>query len=229
MKTKILVVEDDANIRFGLVELLTSEGYVVEACERGDLALETVERRRPGLVVLDVMLPGVNGYEVCKQLRDRGYRGLVLMLTAKSQEMDKVVGLESGADDYVTKPFGLRELTARVHALLRRNHSEGHPHHDILAAGDLTLDPTTFELRQGKSSVALSAREVKLLQLFLSHQGEVLSRDRILNDIWGYEYFGNTRVLDQAIVQLRKKLADVGADPKQISTVHTVGYRWVRE
>jgi DNA-binding response OmpR family regulator len=229
MRTKILVVEDDANIRFGLSELLVSEGYAVDCCERGNLALEAVEKHRPTLVVLDVMLPGMNGYEVCKQLRDRGYRGLVLMLTAKSQEMDKVVGLESGADDYVTKPFGLRELTARVHALLRRNRGETAPQDGVLESGDLVLDPKTFELKQGKSSITLSAREVKLLQLFLNHQGEVLSRDRILNDVWGYEYFGNTRALDQAIVQLRKKLTDVGADPKQISTVHTVGYRWVRE
>jgi DNA-binding response OmpR family regulator len=229
MKQKILVVEDDANIRFGLTELLASEGYAVEACERGDLAVEAVEKHRPVLVVLDLMLPEVNGYDVCKRLRERGYRGQVLMLTAKSQEMDIVVGLQSGADDYVTKPFGLRELTARVHALLRRNRTAGGPGEDDLTAGDLTLDPKTFELRQGESAVTLSAREVKLMQMFLSHQGEVLSRDRILNDVWGYEYFGNTRVLDQAIVQLRKKLADLGADPKQIATVHTVGYRWVRE
>jgi DNA-binding response OmpR family regulator len=229
MKPKILVVEDDANIRFGLVELLSSEGYAVEACERGDLAVDAVEKHRPALVVLDLMLPEVNGYEVCKRLRECGYRGQVLMLTAKSQEMDIVVGLQSGADDYVTKPFGLRELTARVHALLRRNRSAGGPEDDAQVAGRLTLDSRTFELRQGESAVALSARELKLMQLFLSHQGEVLSRDRILNDVWGYEYFGNTRVLDQAIVQLRKKLADLGADPKQIATVHTVGYRWVRE
>jgi DNA-binding response OmpR family regulator len=229
MKTKILVVEDDPNIRFGLTELLTSEGYAVESCARGDLAVAAVEKHRPALVVLDLMLPEVNGYDVCKRLRERGYRGLVLMLTAKSQEMDKVVGLESGADDYVTKPFGLRELTARVHALLRRNRAMGNSEEGAVVAGDLTLDPKTFELRQGEAVVALSAREVKLMQLLLSHSGEVLSRDRILNDVWGYEYFGNTRVLDQAIVQLRKKLAEVGADPGQIATVHTVGYRWVRE
>ena len=110
---------------------------------------------------------------------------------------------------------------------MRRNRLETSAPDGVLAAGDLVLDPKTFELRQGKSSVALSAREVKLLQLFLNHRGEVLSRDRILNDIWGYEYFGNTRALDQAIVQLRRKLTDVGADPKLIATVHTVGYRWV--
>src|SRR5216683_866467 len=229
MKTKILVVEDDTNIRFGLVELLSSEGYATESCERGNLALAAVERHRPNLVVLDIMLPGMNGYEVCKQLRDNGYRGLILMLTAKSQEMDKVIGLESGADDYVTKPFGLRELTARVHALLRRSRAAEDHAEERLTADDLILDLKTFELKRGDASVSLSAREVKLLQFLLNHPGEVLSRDRILNEVWGYEYFANTRVLDQSVVQLRKKLAGIGANPKQIVTVHTVGYRWLRD
>src|SRR3989442_11133758 len=133
MKIKVLVVEDDGNIRFGLVELLTSEGFAVEACARGDQALDAVEKHRPALIVLDIMLPGLSGYDVCKQLRAQKYQGLILMLTAKGQEMDKVIGLELGADDYLTKPFGLRELTARVHALLRRTRPG-------VAAGESTLD-----------------------------------------------------------------------------------------
>ena len=148
------------------------------------------------------------------------------MLTAKGQEMDKVIGLELGADDYVTKPFGLRELTARVHALLRRTRqpevSDGSPQ----AFGDCTVDPTTFELKRGKKSISLSVREVKLFQIFINHPNEVLSRDRLLNEVWGYEYYGTTRTLDQTIVQLRKKLSDVGADPKQIATVHAYGYKY---
>jgi DNA-binding response OmpR family regulator len=224
MKTKILVVEDDTHIRFGLTELLTSEGFVVEACARGDQAIAAVEQHQPRLVVLDVMLPGLSGYEICKQLRARGYRGLVLMLTAKGQEMDKVIGLELGADDYVTKPFGLREFTARVHALLRRD-TAGTAPPPPAQFGDCVLDERTFELKRGKKTVALSARELKLFQLFASHPREVLSRDRLLNDVWGYEYYGTTRTLDQTIVQLRKKLTDLGADPKQIATVHAVGYR----
>ena len=223
MNTKILVVEDDAHIRFGLTELLTSEGFAVEACARGDAAMEAVEKHQPQLVVLDVMLPGLSGYEICKQLRARSFRGLILMLTAKGQEMDKVIGLELGADDYVTKPFGLREFTARVHALLRRGPAETAAPTQF---GDCTLDERTFELKRGKKTVALSARELKIFQLFATHPREVLSRDRLLNDVWGYEYYGTTRTLDQAIVQLRKKLSDLGADPKQIATVHAVGYRW---
>ena len=225
MKTKILVVEDDTHIRFGLTELLTSEGFQVEVCARGDQAIAAVEEHRPRLVVLDVMLPGLSGYEICKHLRARSYRGLILMLTAKGQEMDKVIGLELGADDYVTKPFGLRELTARVHALLRRDPVESAPA-PATQFGDCALDELTFELKRGKKSVSLSAKELKLFQLFAAHPREVLSRDRLLNDVWGYEYYGTTRTLDQTIVQLRKKLADIGADPKQIATVHAVGYRW---
>jgi DNA-binding response OmpR family regulator len=225
MKTKILVVEDDTHIRFGLTELLTSEGFEVEACARGDQALAAVEKAQPRLIVLDVMLPGLSGFEVCKQLRARAYRGLILMLTAKGQEMDKVIGLELGADDYVTKPFGLREFTARVHALLRRTAADA-PAATPATFGDCVLDERTFELKRGKKTVSLSARELKLFQLFATHPREVLSRDRLLNDVWGYEYYGTTRTLDQTIVQLRKKLSDLGANPKQIATVHAVGYRW---
>jgi DNA-binding response OmpR family regulator len=225
MNTKILVVEDDAHIRFGLTELLTSEGFAVEACARGDAAVAAVEEYKPRLVVLDVMLPGLSGYEICKQLRARGYTGLVLMLTAKGQEMDKVVGLELGADDYVTKPFGLREFTARVHALLRRD-TTGFVRISAAMFGDCVLDERTFELKRGKKTVAVTAKELKLFQIFATHPREVLSRDRLLNDVWGYEYYGTTRTLDQTIVQLRKKLSDLGADPRQIATVHAVGYRW---
>lgn len=227
MKTKILVVEDDTNIRFGLMELLTSEGFEVESCQRGDTAPEAVEKHQPKLIVLDVMLPGLSGYDVCKQLRAKNYPGLILMLTAKGQEMDKVIGLELGADDYLTKPFGLREFTARVHALLRRSRAESPNDGDApMSIGDCTIDPRTFELKRKSKSVSLSARELKLLQIFAAHPREVLSRDKLLNEVWGYEYYGTTRTLDQTIVQLRKKLSDVGADPKQIDTVHTVGYRW---
>ncbi|HUB68551.1 MAG TPA: response regulator transcription factor [Candidatus Methylacidiphilales bacterium] len=223
---KILVVEDDAHIRFGLVELLTSEGFLVEICGRGDQAVAAAGLHRPNLILLDIMLPGLNGYDVCKQLRAGAYRGLILMLTAKGQEMDKVIGLELGADDYVTKPFGLRELTARVHALLRRDKTGETSAADKTMLSDCLLDARTFELRRGKKMSALTARELKLLQLFAAHPREVLSRDRLLNEVWGYDYYGTTRTLDQAIVQLRKKLSDVGADPMQIATVHAVGYRW---
>ncbi len=227
MKTKILIVEDDTNIRLGLEELLKSEGFDVATCDRGDRAVATVKEQRPTLVVLDVMLPGASGYDVCKQLRAEGCRVPILMLTAKGQEMDKVIGLELGADDYVTKPFGLRELLARVHALLRRVQSTESNGDAPFSIGAVTIEPKTFQLRRGKIVEDLTEKELKLLQLFHAYPGEVLSRDRLLNDVWGYSYYGTTRTLDQVIVSLRKKLGDDGGNPRHLTTVHGVGYKLV--
>lgn len=228
MKTKILVVEDDPHIALGLEEVLKSEGFEVASCSRGNEALTAFERHRPALVVLDVMLPGVSGYDVCKQLRAKKFTTPVLMLTAKGQEIDKVVGLELGADDYVTKPFGVRELLARIHALLRRaGKSPGEaPEPDApFKIGEATINPKTFQLARGRGTEELTAKELKLLTFFHRHAGEVLSRDRLLNEVWGYEYYGTTRTLDQVIVQLRKKLGDNGGHPKLLVTVHGVGYK----
>jgi DNA-binding response OmpR family regulator len=227
MKQKILVVEDDPHISLGLQEVLKSDGFEVATCHRGDTALAAVSEHRPALLVLDVMLPGLSGYDICKQLRAKNNRTPVLMLTAKGQEIDKVVGLELGADDYVTKPFGVRELLARIHALLRRGNGAS-PAPDSQAEfkiGLAVIDPKTFQIRRGKTAEELTAKEVKLLQLFYAHPGEVLSRDRLLNEVWGYNYFGTTRTLDQVIVQLRKKIGDHGDEPKHILTVHGVGYK----
>jgi DNA-binding response OmpR family regulator len=228
MKTKILIVEDDPHILLGLEEVLKSDGFEVAVCERGDQALEHVQRHRPGMIVLDVMLPGLSGYDVCKQLRSKKISTPILMLTAKGQEIDKVVGLDLGADDYVTKPFGVRELLARIHALLRRSSSTPSMGTTVPAAfqiGAASVDPKTFQLKRGKTTEDLTARELKLLQLFFGHPGEVLSRDRLLNEVWGYNYYGTTRTLDQVIVQLRKKLGDNADEPRHLLTVHGVGYK----
>jgi DNA-binding response OmpR family regulator len=227
MKTRILIVEDDPHILLGLEEVLTSEGFEVAVCNRGDQALDACAQHRPALVVLDIMLPGLSGFEVCKQLRARKVITPILMLTAKSQEIDKVVGLDLGADDYVTKPFGVRELLARIHALLRRttNGSTGPTDQAPFEIGPVQIDPKTFQIRRGRAVEPITAKELKLLQLFHAHPGEVLSRDRLLNEVWGYNYFGTTRTLDQVIVQLRKKLGDNGEDPRRLLTVHGVGYK----
>jgi len=227
MKTKILIVEDDAHIRLGLEEVLKSEGYDVATCDRGDQALDAVSEHRPALVVLDVMLPGLSGYDVCKQLRAGKFAAPILMLTAKGQEIDKVIGLDLGADDYVTKPFGVRELLARLQALLRRTGAgeDKMDSTDAFQIGPATIDPKTFQIRRGKVAGELTARELKLLQFFHAHAGEVLSRDRLLNEVWGYNYYGTTRTLDQVIVQLRKKLGDHGSEPKLLLTIHGVGYK----
>ncbi|MFN7138878.1 MAG: response regulator transcription factor [Limisphaerales bacterium] len=205
MKTKILIVEDDPHILLGLEEILRSEGFEVAVCSRGDQVACTVTQERPGLIVLDVMLPGVNGYDICKQLRSKGNTTPILMLTAKGQEMDKVIGLELGADDYVTKPFGVRELLARIHALLRRTSAAPSNDGGTFAVGTACIDPKTFQIRRADAEEELTAKELKLLRFFFDHGNEVLSRDRLLNEVWGYEYFGTTRTLDQVIVQLRKK------------------------
>jgi DNA-binding response OmpR family regulator len=229
MKTKILIVEDDPHILLGLEEVLRTEDFDVATCNRGDKALDAVAKHQPSLVLLDVMLPGLSGYDICKQLRSKKIATPILMLTAKGQEIDKVVGLDLGADDYVTKPFGVRELLARIHALLRRTNgtaaSTPVQSESGFKIGNAEIDPKTFQLKRGNTSEELTAKELKLLQFFHEHRGEVMSRDRLLNEVWGYNYFGTTRTLDQVIVQLRKKLGDNGGDPKHLVTIHGVGYK----
>jgi DNA-binding response OmpR family regulator len=233
MSVRILVVEDDASIRLGLQELLATEGFDVVVCGRGDRVLETARRDVPALIILDVMLPKVSGFDACRQLRQAGMRVPILMLTAKGQELDKVIGLESGADDYVTKPFGVRELIARIHALLRRSQAAPNnpptPTADDSQApfqiGATRVDPRRFQLLRDEDRYDLTAKELKLLQLFFKHPGEVLSRDRLLTEVWGQRYLGTTRTLDQVIVQLRKKLGDSADAPRHLLTVHGVGYK----
>ena len=224
MKTKILIIEDDSSIRLGLVELLRSEGFDIAVCERGDKAVEHARKFQPALIVLDVMLPGRNGFDICRDLRAEKSQALILMLTAKSQELDKVVGLDLGADDYVTKPFGVRELLARIHALLRRCHAVDSGT-DAFTLGKAEVDPKTYSLRRGREVFPITETELKLLQIFHQHRGQVLSRERLLNNVWGVDYFGTTRTLDQFVAQLRKKLGDTGSEPRIILTVHGVGYR----
>jgi DNA-binding response OmpR family regulator len=230
MKTKVLIVEDDPHILLGLEEVLKSEGYETLSCNRGDEAVAAVAKFQPTLIVLDVMLPGASGYDICKLLRVKKNSTPILMLTAKGQEIDKVIGLDLGADDYVTKPFGVRELLARIQALLRRTSGNASTQVDDespFQIGSATIDPKTFQLKRGRAVAELTAKEVKLLQVFHAHSGEVLSRDKLLNEVWGYNYYGTTRTLDQVIVQLRKKLGDNGGEPKHLLTIHGVGYKLI--
>lgn len=232
MNKQLLIVEDDPNILLGLEEVLRGEGFEVASCKRGDKALEWIREApaQPDLIVLDVMLPGLSGYDVCKRLRAGKLTMPILMLTAKGQELDKVIGLDLGADDYVTKPFGVRELVARIHALLRRAQPATTDTPEVKASfaiGINQVDGKTFELTRDGEVHKLTARELKMLQVFHQHAGEVLSRDQLLNEVWGYNYYGTTRTLDQVIVQLRKKLGDAGSAPRHIQTVHGVGYKLV--
>ncbi len=232
MNAKILIAEDDPNIRLGLVATLESEGYAVTAAADGAQALKLFPQEKFELVMLDVMMPRVSGYDVCRELRARGTRVPVLFLTAKGEEIDKVVGLKLGADDYVTKPFGVHELLARVEALLRRSRTTA-----VESAGADAVLPAVFRLgaaeidrRKFTATIAgrtgeLTARELRLAEVFAAHPGEVLTRDALLNAVWGVGYFGTTRTLDQHVAQLRKKVEAVPDEPRAIITVHGVGYR----
>ena len=225
----VLVVDDDLEIRTLLCDYLQKNGYRVTAVGDGKGMWAAFDHAQPDIIVLDVMLPGASGYDICKTLRAKKFAAPILMLTAKGQEIDKVIGLDLGADDYVTKPFGVRELLARIQALLRRTltATDKTLADDIFQIGSATIDPKTFQLKRGKATEELTAKELKLLQVFHAHAGEVLSRDKLLNEVWGYNYYGTTRTLDQVIVQLRKKLGDHGGEPRHLLTIHGVGYKLV--
>lgn len=230
MKARILVAEDDPNIRLGLMATLESDGYAVTAASDGAQALRLYQQQKYDLVVLDVMMPKSSGYDVCRDLRARGERVPVMFLTAKGEEIDKVVGLKLGGDDYVTKPFGVHELLARVEALLRRARA-GRPGGEpaalpaVFRFGAAEIDRRRYTAAIGAESHALTARELRLLEVFAAHPGEVLTRDALLNTVWGVNYAGTTRTLDQHVAQLRKKVGGPdGRDP--ITTVHGLGYRY---
>jgi DNA-binding response OmpR family regulator len=229
MKAKILIAEDDANIRLGLVATLESEGYAVTAAGDGAQALKLFPQEKFDLVVLDVMMPKASGYDVCRELRARGTRVPVLFLTAKGEEVDKVVGLKLGADDYVTKPFGVHELLARVEALVRRGRTSAAPATPNLPPtfrlGIAEIDRQKFSAKVSGRLNALTARELRLAETFAQHPGEVLTRDALLNAVWGVDYLGTTRTLDQHVAQLRKKVEATPDSPVTIITVHGVGYR----
>lgn len=230
-QANIFVVEDDPSIRFGLEEVLKISGYQVTSCEDGGEAIAGINEALPDLIVLDVMLPGKSGYDIAKELRSSGCRIPVLMLTAKGEEMDKVVGLNSGADDYVTKPFGINELLARIEALLRRSQNwaggEGNAPSAApsISIGKASINPDTYEVSVSGETTSLTPKELELLLFLDRHRGSVLSRDRILEEVWGVKYFGTTRTLDQCIAQVRKKIGDGGRTPEFLQTVHGVGYK----
>jgi len=229
MNIRVLIAEDDANLRDGLVDLLEAEGYGVVTAENGRIALEKFIQETPDLVLLDVMMPEMSGYDVCREIRKNDSRTPIIMLTAKGEEIDKVVGLELGADDYVTKPFGLHELRARVAAVLRRSVT-AKPTATVQIPDQFQIGPSlvnrkTYEVSAGSQTSSLTARELKLLEVFYSRPNEVLSRNDLLNAAWGVDYFGTTRTLDQHIAQLRKKIEADPAAPEFLLTVHGVGYK----
>lgn len=225
---RILVAEDDANIRLGLKDALESEGYEVVVAADGVEAIMKQGQGGFALLILDIMMPGKSGYDVCREIRKKDSKTPIIMLTAKSEEIDKVVGLQLGADDYVTKPFGLKELLARVAAALRRSTTDEPvaEHPAVFDFADARIDRRKYQSRVGRQVHELSARELKLIEVFAAHAGEVLNRNELLNKVWGVDYSGTTRTLDQHIAQLRKKVEQKPAAPRHLITVHTVGYRY---
>ena len=225
-RTKILIVEDEPNMVAGLRDNFEYEGYKVITAGDGVEGLERAFADSPDLVVLDVMMPRMSGLDVCRQLKARRPSIPVIMLTARGQEVDKVVGLELGADDYVTKPFSIRELLARVKAVLRRARTLPREQ-EHLSFGDVEVDLRKHQVQRRGQAVEFSAKEFQLLKYFLCHPGEALSRDRLLDEVWGYERYPTTRTVDAHIVRLRQKLEPNPEEPRFILTVHGVGYKFV--
>ena len=225
-KTRILIVEDEPAMVAGLRDNFEYEGYDVISAGDGVTGLDRALADNPDLVVLDVMMPRMSGLDVCKQLKVKRPALPIIMLTARGQEIDKVVGLELGADDYVTKPFSIRELMARVKAVLRRVSSPT-PAAELYRFSDVEVNIRSNEVHRAGEPVDLSAKEFALLAYFLSNPAETLSRDRLLDAVWGYENYPNTRTVDTHIVHLRQKLEPNPEEPRFILTVHGSGYKFV--
>jgi two-component system alkaline phosphatase synthesis response regulator PhoP len=223
--SRILIVEDERAIALGLQDDLRLEGYEVVLVDDGLTALRQAREQPFDLILLDVMLPGRDGFDVCRELRRTGVRTPILMLTARVQEAEKVLGLELGADDYVTKPFGTRELRARIKALLRRAEGGKSPR-EIHAFGDVEVDFRRGELRRAGCPIVLTPLEFKLLEVFVRARGRVLTRDQLLDAAWGAGTFASGRVVDNHIANLRRKIGDDAADPRFLRNVRGLGYRF---
>jgi two-component system alkaline phosphatase synthesis response regulator PhoP len=224
--TKILIVEDEPNMVAGLRDNFEYEGYEVLTAADGQEGLAKALKTSPDLIVLDVMMPKMSGLEVCKQLKAKRPSIPIIMLTARSQEVDKVVGLELGADDYVTKPFSIRELLARVRAVLRRSHTLPREQ-ESYSFGQVQVNLRTCQVQRAGKPVECTGKEFDLLRYFLCHPGETLSRERLLEDVWGYEHYPTTRTVDTHLVRLRQKLEPNPEEPRFFLTVHGIGYKFV--
>jgi two-component system alkaline phosphatase synthesis response regulator PhoP len=225
--TRVLIVEDDEAMSVALRDGFQYEGYAVTLARDGEAGLELATAESPDLILLDVMLPKMTGLDICKRLRSGGNGVPIIMLTARGQEIDKVLGLKVGADDYITKPFGFMELLARAEAVLRRARGPARAAApaDTYRFGDVTIDFKRHEARKGREPIDLSPREFQLLAYFIEHRGEIVTRETLLDTVWAYNAIPFTRTVDMHIAKLRKKIEDNPADPKHIVTVHRLGYK----
>ncbi len=223
---KILIVEDEPDMVLGLRDNFELEGYAVIVARDGEEGLKKALAEKPDLVVLDLMLPKMSGLDVCRNLRKSSFDAPVLMLTARGQEIDKIIGLEVGADDYITKPFSLNELLARVRAHLRRANNEVAVIENY-SFGDVEIDFQKYKGTKNGEPIELSPREFELLKFLVNHRGETVSREQLLDAVWGYDAMMFTRTVDNHIAKLRQKIEDDSENPEYILTVHRVGYRFV--
>lgn len=227
-RKSVLIVEDDESMAVALRDGFGFEGYEVRFAADGPAALDEAQKNRPDLLILDVMLPKMSGLDVCQRLRADGNDVPIIMLTARGQEVDKVLGLKLGADDYVTKPFSFLELATRAEALLRRTSGSLCPSRpSTYAFGDVEIDLDGHRATKGGEELELTARELRMLELFIRHRGQVVSRDRLLDEVWGYDAIPFTRTVDSHIAKLRKKIEDRPSDPRFLITVHRLGYKFV--
>jgi len=226
MKT-ILIVEDDSSILKGLKENLELEHFKILTESDGEDGYKSVIKNKPDLIVLDVMLPSKNGFDICRDIRKENINTPIIMLTGKNAESDKVLGLELGADDYITKPFSVRELIARINAILRRvNNIE--KEFDSYSFAEVVIDFKKMAVKKGKKDVEMSLKEFEIMKFFIKHEGEVVTRNQLLDEVWGYEVFPTTRTVDNYILMIRKKLESNPAVPKHILTIHSAGYKFVK-
>ena len=224
--SRVLLIEDEENLGEALQYQLQREGYEVDRATDGLEGLERFRSAGADLVLLDLMLPGMSGEDICKEIR-RSSKVPIIMLTAKDAELDKILGLEFGADDYVTKPFSARELLARIKAVLRRSKVKEEESNGVLEGGGIRLDPDRFEVTVRGDSVHLPRKEFELLELLMENSGRVLSRDTLIDRIWGSDYFGDSRTLDVHIKRLRAKCEEQPHEPKHLITIRGLGYKFV--
>ncbi len=224
--SRVLVVEDDPAILRGLADNLAFESYEVVTATDGETAYRLIHERKPDLVVLDLTLPNLSGYELCRKIRSEGLTTPIVMLTARGEETDRVLGLDLGADDYITKPFSIRELMARLRAIFRRSQLAVKTS-DELRFDDIVVDFRRYEARKGDTRIDMTRKEFGLLRMLAARAGEVVTRDELLNEVWGYDALPTTRTVDNHVALLRSKIEANPAAPRHLVTVFGVGYRWV--
>lgn len=223
---RVLIIEDEPDMRKGLEDNLKFEGYETTSTGNGDEGLRIAERAQHDLIVLDLMLPGMDGMEICRRLKSQSIDTPIIMLTARGAESDRVLGLESGADDYITKPFSLRELLARVKAILRRS-GEATRVPEVYNFGDIEINFERYEAKKKGQLVDMSPREFEMLKLFAMHEGEIVTREMFLREVWGYDTAPTTRTVDNFVAKLRQRIEDDPEHPRHIVTVHRMGYKFI--